>query len=330
MNSLVALEARGVAKRYGDRAALRDVDLVASAGQVHGLLGPNGAGKTTLLRVLLGLVRRDGGTVRLFGQPVDTFAGPVPAGVAGFVETPSFYPYLSGRRNLELVASLDLRERGDVVSVTDVIHRVGLESHADAAVAGYSAGLRQRLGLAAALLRAPRLLLLDEPTSSLDPATARAVRGITRQLAADGASVVLSSHDMAEVEELCTAVTIIDRGRVIFSGPVDGLRSAAGTLVCEVRTSDDAAAMVLARAHPGVTIVEGGAERPMEVRGSPAALDELAIALGRSGIAVRHLHQRPRSLESTFLQLTGAATDTESIAATGAVRVHSSSGTTGT
>jgi ABC-2 type transport system ATP-binding protein len=329
MSGIIALEALGVAKRYGDRAALCGVDLVASAGEVHGLLGPNGAGKTTLLRVLLGLVRRDAGTVRLLGHRVDTFAGPVPTGVAGFVDTPFFYPYLSGRRNLELVSSLDLLG-GDAVSVTDVIERVGLASHADAAVRGYSAGLRQRLGLAAALLRMPRLLLLDEPTSSLDPATARAVRAITRQLAAAGASIVLSSHDMTEVEELCTAVTIVDQGRVIFTGSVDSLRTAGGTVICDLRTSDDDAALAIARRHPGVTIAAGVAERPMEVRGLPAALDELVIALGRAGIAVRHLQQRSHSLETTFLQLTGGATDTGSIDAAARVRVQSPPGATGT
>jgi ABC-2 type transport system ATP-binding protein len=303
MNGVLALEARGVSKRYGDREALQDVDLLAGSGQVHGLLGPNGAGKTTLLRILLGLVRRDAGSIRLFGRTIDPFGGPVPDQVAGFVETPSFYGYLSGRQNLQLLAALDLRRRGDTITVDSAIEEVGLAAHADAAVAGYSAGLRQRLGLAAALLRAPRLLLLDEPTSSLDPATARAVRGATRRLAEDGVAIVLSSHDMVEVEELCTAVTIVDRGRTVFSGGVDELRAAGDRPLWELRTSDDAAALEIAARHPDVTIAAAGGA--MEVTGSEAAVDRLVIALGRAGIAVRHLQQRPRTLESTFLELTG-------------------------
>jgi ABC-2 type transport system ATP-binding protein len=307
MNDAIALEARGVSKRYGDREALRGVDLVAVAGTVHGLLGPNGAGKTTLLRILLGLVRRDAGSLRLLGRTIDTFGGPVLDGVAGFVETPSFYGYLSGRRNLELLAALDLGTRGGMVTVSEAIERVGLNAHADAAVGGYSAGLRQRLGLAAALLRAPRLLLLDEPTSSLDPATAGAVRAATRRLAGEGVAIVLSSHDMVEVEELCSGVTIVDHGRVIFTGAVDELRAAGERPVWELRTSDDLLAAALAARHPEVEVAAGGGA--IAVTGSVAALDGLVIALGRAGIAVRHLQQQPRTLESTFLQLTGGNAD---------------------
>jgi ABC-2 type transport system ATP-binding protein len=305
LNGSIALEARGLSKRYGDHDALRDVDLVALSGQVHGLLGPNGAGKTTLLRILLGLVRCDAGSLRLLGRSIDTFGDAVPDGVAGFVETPSFYGYLSGRRNLELLAGLDLRARGRTVTVDEAIGEVGLEGHADAAVAGYSAGLRQRLGLAAALLRAPRLLLLDEPTSSLDPAMARAVRSATRRLADDGVAIVLSSHDMVEVEELCQAVTIIGRGRVVFAGGVAELRATGERPVWELRTSDDVSAAAIVARHRDVTLARGGAT--MEIMGSQAALDALVIACGREGIAVRHLQQRPRTLESTFLQLTGGA-----------------------
>jgi ABC-2 type transport system ATP-binding protein len=316
MSGSIAVEARGVSKRYGDRAALHAVDLVALSGQVHGLLGPNGAGKTTLLRILLGLVRRDAGSLRLLGRSIGTFGGPVPDAVAGFVETPTFYGYLSGRRNLILLAGLDLRARGGTVTVDEAIREVGLEAHADAAVAGYSAGLRQRLGLAAALLRAPRLLLLDEPTSSLDPATARAVRSATRRLADEGVAIVLSSHDMVEVEELCSAVTIIGGGRVIFAGGVDELRATGERPLWELRTSDDVSAAAIVARHPDVTLAAAGA--PMTITGAQPALDALVIAFGRAGIAVRHLQQRPRTLESTFLQLTGAGSRVAGTAAAAA------------
>ena len=155
------LDARGVSKRYDRVEALKGVDLTARSGEVHGLLGPNGAGKTTLLRVLLGLVKPDAGRVQLLGADQDA-GRPLPDAVAGFVETPAFYPYLSGRANLALLDRLDGQGRRDRAHrVTAVLERTGLGSHAEAAVGGYSAGLRQRLGLASALLRRPRLLLLD-------------------------------------------------------------------------------------------------------------------------------------------------------------------------
>ena len=304
-----ALEASGVCKRYGDREALRGVDLFARPGQLHGLLGPNGAGKTTLMRVALGLVRCDAGAVHLLGRGMNSTRGPLPDGVAGFVEAPTFYPYLSGRRNLALLARLDgTRESGGQKGVDDVLAQVGLAARADATVSGYSAGMRQRLGLAAALLRRPRLLFLDEPTSSLDPAGARDVRLLARRLADDGAAVVLSSHDMDEVEELCTELTVIDCGRVVFAGTVDKLRQLAPGAVHQLHTSNDSVARDLAAQRPGVKVkaspdTEGG----LEVVATAEALDAYVIALGRAGIAVRALERRSRSLESLFLELTGQA-----------------------
>ena len=257
------------------------------------------------MRVLLGLVRRDAGTVRLLGCGLDSTAGPVPDGVAGFVETPAFYPYLSGRRNLALLARLDGDEgSGRSDRVDDALEQIGLASQADVAVAGYSAGMRQRLGLAAALLRSPRLLFLDEPTSSLDPGGARDVRALARRLADEGAAVVLSSHDMAEVEELCAVLTVINRGRVVFSGTVDELRKLAPDAVHALRTSDDCAALDLASQRPGVKVASA-ADGGLEVSADIEALDAYVIALGRAGIAVRVLERRARSLESLFLELTG-------------------------
>jgi ABC-2 type transport system ATP-binding protein len=304
----LALEALGVSKRFVDRDALSRVDLVARSGRLHGLLGPNGAGKTTLMRVLLGLVRRDAGTVKLLGHSLDSTAGPVPDGVAGLVETPTFYPYLSGRQNLALLARLDGDDgSGGRHSVGEALEQVDLAALADVAVAGYSAGMRQRLGLASALLRSPRLLLLDEPTSSLDPAGAHDVRALVRRLADEGAAVVLSSHDMREVEELCTALTIVNRGRVVFSGTVDDLRKLAPAAVHALRTSDDRAALDLASERPGVKVAQNIDGDGLEVSADIEALDAYVIALGRVGIAVRGLERRERSLESLFLQLTGHA-----------------------
>jgi ABC-2 type transport system ATP-binding protein len=301
------LEARGVSKRYEHSEALCDVDLTVEPGSLHGLLGPNGAGKTTLLRVLLGLVHRDGGSVRLLGRDFDFALGRLPDGVAGFVETPGFYPYLSGRKNLALLARLDGAGASSTAArIEHALHRVGLADRADATVSGYSAGMRQRLGIAAALLRKPRLLFLDEPTSSLDPAAARDVRALVRSLADGGAAVVMSSHDMAEVEALCTTLTVIDRGRVVFAGSVDELRRRAPADIHALTTSDDRAAMDLAYRRPGVraTLAHGGG---LDVASDAASLDAYIIALGCRGIAVRSLNRRARSLESLFLDLTGDA-----------------------
>jgi ABC-2 type transport system ATP-binding protein len=177
--------------------------------------------------------------------------------------------------------------------------------HADAAVAGYSAGMRQRLGVAAAMLRTPGLLFLDEPTSSLDPAGARDVRAIARRLADKGAAVVLSSHDMAEVEELCETLTVLDQGRVIFAGTVDELRRHAPDPAHVLHTSDNGAALALADGLLGVRAgFAGTTDGGLEVTASVGALDTYVIALGRAGIAVRMLEPRGRSLESLFLELT--------------------------
>lgn len=304
MTDRPALEAAGVSKRYGSRDALCSVDLVARGGLLHGLLGPNGAGKTTLLRVLLGLVQRDAGSVRLLGRALDSTAGPIPEGVAGFVEAPSFYPYLSGRQNLEVLARLDSRE-GSVrrVGIYEALEHVGLTPHANANVAGYSAGMRQRLGVAAALIRSPRLLFLDEPTNSLDPGGARDVRALVRRLADEGAAVVLSSHDMAEVEELCSTLTVINRGHVMFSGTVDELRRRAPAAVHAMRTSDDRVALDVASRQSSVRVTVDNDGR-LEVSADTGALDAYVIALGAAGVAVRALERRVRSLESLFLELT--------------------------
>jgi ABC-2 type transport system ATP-binding protein len=307
MSETAALEATGISKRYGSRDALSGVTLVARAGELHGLLGPNGAGKTTLMRVVLGLVARDAGTLRIFGRSRDSVAGGVPDGVAGSFETPAFYPYLSGQKNLELLGRLDgLTTQECRRRVDDALGRTGLAPQASVMVSAYSAGMRQRLGLAAALLRVPRLLFLDEPTSALDPAGANDVRATVRQLAGQGATVVFSSHDMAEVEELCAALTVIDRGRVVFSGTVDHLRSIAPAAVYALRTSDDPTAQSLASSHAGLTVLlrpDGG----LDAAGDLDALDAYVIALGRAGVAVRQLEPRTRPLESMFFALTAGA-----------------------
>ncbi|HEY1692803.1 MAG TPA: ATP-binding cassette domain-containing protein [Polyangiaceae bacterium] len=305
-DSSPALVVSGLRKRYGDREALRGVDLVVAPGEVHGLLGPNGAGKTTLMRVILGLVAPDAGSVSVFGERAATIPGPPTQGVSGFVDAPRFYPYLSGRKNLRLLASLDGAGGGRRVDerIARALAQVGLtdDADADAKFGAYSAGMRQRLALAAALLRSPRLILLDEPTSTLDPAGARELRALVLRLAGDGVAVLLSSHDLLAVQDLCTRVTILRRGAVAFAGTLDELRGRAPDAVHRLRTSDDARALELAGGRVHAAPAADGLG--LDVRASDEERDAYILALGREGVAVRSLESRDRSLETVFLELT--------------------------
>jgi ABC-2 type transport system ATP-binding protein len=296
-----AIEARGLLKRYGDLTAVDHVDLTVRAGDVYGYLGPNGAGKTTSLRMMLGLIRPDAGAVRLFGR--DPLQEGVRAldGVAGFVEAPRFYPYLSGRRNLELVAALD---GGDAPErIDDALATVDLAARAKDKVRGYSHGMRQRLGIAGALVRDPRLLLLDEPTTGLDPAGMRDMRALIHRLAGDGITVLLSSHLMSEVEELCDRVAIVSRGRVIHEGALEDLiASSAGGYA--LRTTDDARAAAVAREAGGVRAVEAGDDGVAFRAETEAAVAELSLALARAGVGIVALVPRMASLEELFFRLT--------------------------
>jgi ABC-2 type transport system ATP-binding protein len=294
------VEARGLVKTYGEITAVDNVDLTVDPGDVYGYLGPNGAGKTTSLRMLLGLIRPSAGSARLFGR--DPMIDGVRAleGVAGFVEAPRFYPYLSGRKNLELVAALD---GGDARSQIDAaLDTVDLVGRAKDRVGGYSHGMRQRLGIAGALIRRPRLLLLDEPATGLDPAGMRDMRALIRSLAESGITVLLSSHLMNEVEELCNRVAIISAGRIVYEGRLDELRaSAAGSYT--LRTSDDTAAAQICGVYPGlrelVVLPDG-----LRMRADEATIESLTLELARSGIALRALVPDAASLEERFFALT--------------------------
>src|SRR6266542_4503519 len=211
-----AVRACGITKCFGEVVALDGIDLDVAPGQIHGLVGPNGAGKTTLLGLLLGLAVADGGTLEVLGTPIGR-ALAAADGVAGFVNGPGLYPSLTARQNLAALAALWGSAR--TAGIDDVLHQVGLTDVADDKLRGFSLGMRQRLGLAAALLTKPRLLVLDEPSNGLDPAGKKHVYGVLTRLATDGTSVVLSSHRMDDVEALCSEVTIVDTGRVVFSGP---------------------------------------------------------------------------------------------------------------
>lgn len=298
------VELAGVTKRFGDVTALDEVDLAVSEGTVHGLLGPNGAGKSTLLRCVFGLVRPDSGRVALFGREhhLDGEADAL-EGVAGFVDRPHFYPYLTARRTLALLAAAD--GIGAAADIDGVLDRVGLASAAGRRVAGWSTGMLQRLGLAAALLRRPRLLVLDEPTEGLDPAGARDLAGLIRSLADDGVTVVLSSHDMAEVDVMCDDVTILRRGEVVRSAPLAVLRADAPAGRHRMLTSDDAAARRIA-ASSAVSLEldhRGG----LLVLAGPSELHRFVCDMGRADVSVRLLEQDVAPLTALFYSLTDEA-----------------------
>jgi ABC-2 type transport system ATP-binding protein len=294
------VEARGLVKRYGDIVAVDGVDLTVEPGDVYGYLGPNGAGKTTVLRMLLGLITPTEGRVRLFGSDPLVDGARALDGVAGFVEAPRFYPYLTGRTNLELLAALDgdgaagrIDEALDLVELTDrQRHRVG----------GYSHGMRQRLGVAAALLRQPWLLLLDEPATGLDPAGMRDMRALVARLALAGTTVLLSSHLLTEVEELCNRVAIVRSGRIVFEGALADLKRTAGG-EWRLRTTDDDLAFAILTSRPGI---DGARRDPLELRfeATEDAAAELSVALVRSGLAIRALAPHAATLEDLFFRLT--------------------------
>jgi len=300
MNTVLAIRARGITKCFGDVVALDGIDLDVAQGQIHGLVGPNGAGKTTLLGLLLGLAVADSGRLEILGTPVRR-ALAVPDGVAGFVDGPGLYPSLTARQNLAALAALrggDARTAG----IDGVLAEVGLTDVADDKANGFSLGMRQRLGLAAALLTGPRLLVLDEPSNGLDPAGKKHVHGVLTRLAADGTTVVLSSHRMDDVEALCSEVTIVATGRVAFSGPLSKLAAESRELDYRLLTSDPPAARLLAADTAGIGVLDDA--EPLVVRAPTPALDELVARLVRAGIALRELTPVVSPLEAAFLALT--------------------------
>ena len=293
------VEVRGLVKRYGELTAVDNIDLLVNAGDVYGYLGPNGAGKTTSLRMMLGLIRPTAGTVRVFGRDPTVTVHALER-VAGFVEAPTFYPYLNGRRNLELLAAYDGHAAGERIDRS--LEMVELSHRAGDRVGGYSHGMRQRLGIAAALLRDPELLLLDEPTTGLDPGGMRDMRELVRQLAGEGITIMLSSHLLTEVEEVCNRVAIVRSGRIVYEGEIAALKG-AGALTYTLSTTDDARAVAVCRAQPGVSDVRVESGRVSFTADQDAAA-ELSQALVEGGALIRSLTPQTASLEDLFFSLT--------------------------
>lgn len=306
--SVPAVEANDLVKRYGELVAVNHINVTVHQGEVYGILGPNGAGKTTFLRMLFGLIRPNGGTIRVLGRSFADQGVAALEGVAGFIETPRFYPALSGQRNLELLAALDLRPdpSDKIAEVLDVVHLTGREQDK---VGNYSYGMRQRLGVAASLLRDPRLLVIDEPTNGLDPAGIRDMRALIKRLADTGLTVLLSSHNMLEVEEICDHVTIMRTGDVVFHGTLDDLREQAPETEFLVRTPEAERAAAIARDLDGVTDL---ALSPDMVRfvAHDDTVENLTRQWGSAGIGIRSLAPARAPLETLFFRLTGGDAET--------------------
>lgn len=307
---VMVIELEGVRKTYrsmrrASTVAVDDLTLSVPRGGVHGFLGPNGSGKTTTIRILLGLVAPDSGTVRVLGADVPRDLPHVVGSVGALVESPQLFPSFSGRRNLQILARLaDLPDE----RVEAVLAQVGLTGRADDRVKGYSLGMRQRLAIAATLLKQPELLILDEPTNGLDPAGMVEVRELVRSLGADGRTTVfLSSHLLAEVEAVCDAVTILSRGRLIASGPVsEVLARAGGVAQTTVRLAEAPRALdILVAQGLGARLI--APDRLLVESPSGASVNH---ALASHGLWAEEITPVRPDLERAFLDLTGAAEET--------------------
>ncbi|WP_031510985.1 ABC transporter ATP-binding protein [Streptomyces megasporus] len=306
------VETRGLTKRYrGGRPAVADLDLSVPRGSVFGFLGPNGSGKTTTIRMLLGLIEPSGGGVRMLGEPMPDAARRVLPRVGALIEGPALYGFLSGRDNLARFDAADptADPRTRAARVGRALERVGLTAAAGKRARTYSLGMKQRLGLAAALLQPRDLLVLDEPTNGLDPQGMREIRALVRELADDGTTVFLSSHLLDEVEQVCTHAAVMARGRLLTQGPVAELAAGAhGRLVV---TTPDSADAVRVLKEWGVTDLTVDGDR---VTGEVPTVDppdpaDLNAALVRSGVRVRAFGTERVSLEDAFVALTGEGFD---------------------
>lgn len=301
MSEVLAVDAVDVTKRYGELTAVDAITLQVARGEVYGVLGPNGAGKSTFLRMLFGLIRPDAGTIKLFGRTWADAGPGVLDGVSGFIESPTFYPYLTGRKNLAGLARLD--GGAPPGRMDEVLEIVDLADRADDKVGGYSFGMRQRLGVAASLLRDPQLLVLDEPANGLDPAGMRDMRALIKRLAASGLTVLLSSHDMSEVEEICDNVTIMRTGSVVYHGEISELREQAPEQGHRITTDHDVRARELAVHHAGLQVTpapDGG----LVAVGPQVDVDAYVTALVTAGLSLRALELTEAPLESLFFMLT--------------------------
>ena len=296
--SELVIETDGLTKRYGDVVAIDHLSLHVPKGGVFGFLGPNGSGKTTTMGVLLGLVQRTSGEARIFGDPVghaETLRR-----IGAMVETPTFYPYLSGRANLRYFQAIG--HRGRPADIDRLLDLVDLGKRADSKFATYSLGMKQRLGIACALLGDPELVFLDEPTNGLDPAGVVEVRELIRDLGRGGRTIVLSSHLLAETELVCDYVAVLSRGKLIVQGSMGELLHAKDSFW--LGTTDDIAALRLLSTLPAVEHVVAS-DGELVVTAPPARAAEITRALADAGLYVTKLVPIRHTLESFFMEITG-------------------------
>ncbi|MFF1836754.1 ATP-binding cassette domain-containing protein [Streptomyces sp. NPDC058231] len=305
------IETRGLTKRYrGGQLAVDGLDLTVPEGSIFGFLGPNGSGKTTTIRMLMGLIDPTSGTARVLGRPVPGAARAVLPQVGALIEGPALYGFLTGRDNLVRYDSVDptADPRTRRARVAAALDRVGLAAAAGKKAKAYSLGMKQRLGLAAALLQPRRLLVLDEPTNGLDPQGMREIRTLVRELAADGTTVFLSSHLLDEIEQVCTHAAVMARGRLITQGPVADLAAGTrGRLAVTTPDPADAARILKERGITGITT--DGDRLTADAPPRETELADLNGALVRGGVRVRSFGVERASLEDAFVALTGEGFD---------------------
>ena len=293
---------RALTKRYGRVLAVDRVDLEVHEGDRYGFLGPNGSGKTTVVRMLLGLVYATSGEIEVMGRPVPSKVAEVLPRIGALIEGPSCYGHLSGRANLGLIDASGKRRgpRNRKQRIDEALERVGLAGVDNRAVKKYSLGMRQRLGLAAALLREPQLLVLDEPTNGLDPQGIREIRDLLAELNKAGTTVFLSSHQLAEVEQLCTRVGIVDRGRLVLQQDLDELQAPTGRVMVRTPDADRAAALLDGR------VEQRDGDRLLVAEADPAEVNARLVA---AGLRVSEIGPERRSLEDLMLSVTGSGSD---------------------
>ena len=299
---MAVIEAIELTKRFREVVAVDRVSFTVERGQVFGFLGPNGSGKTTTIGMLMGIMTPTAGRFRLFGAGAPRELLAARAKVGATLETPNFYPYLSGRDNLRIAATI--KGVGDE-RIDECLETVGLSARGGHRFRTYSLGMKQRLALAATMLNDPELIVLDEPANGLDPQGMKEVRDIIRLLADRGKTIFLSSHLLWEVERTCTHVSIVRRGRIVATGTVAEI--VGGEVTAVVRAEDDDALLAALEAYPGATSVRA-AEEGLVVALDSDDLASLNRHLAGRGIHVSHLARRHRSLEDAFMDLTGDPT----------------------
>lgn len=314
----LAIETRALSKRFGHQLAVNGIDLAVPRGSVFGFLGPNGSGKTTTIRILLGLAAASGGEVKVLGQEIPRHLPEVLPRVGALVEGPGFYPYLSGTANLH---RLDVADRYASSAtrrarVGTALERVGLTHAAGKKVHAYSLGMKQRLGIANALLTPRELIVLDEPTNGLDPQGTREVRNLVKSLTAEGTTVFVSSHLLAEIEQMCTHVAVMSAGSLVAQGGLDELRQNR-TPTVRVRTPDaeqasrSLAELGLVPSLEAADVVHGSGDDPAIVAPLPFAMapETISAALVRDGVRLRGFTVEGERLEELFMELTGEGFD---------------------